>query len=172
MTDRVSTLLEGRRERLERLLDRPLDVPRTGPRSTLSDRVRGFLLEEAEDLYWNELEWENITDEEALEEGALTELAFPGLLAFVKGLLLREVMPDAKAPASPRPEVVEDILGFLAGRVVELEDRIAGVDEAEEPNVRRELDMTSHLVDLVLYRYYGLGSADVERIEIGGKTPK
>ena len=110
MTDRVSTLLEGRREHLERLLGRPLGVPRTGPRPSLPDRMRGFLREEAEDLYWNELEWENITDEEALAEGALTELAFPGLLAFVKGLLLREVMPDAKAPASPQPEVVEDIL--------------------------------------------------------------
>jgi len=171
MTDRVSTLLDGRRERLERLLERPMAVPRTGPRPTLPERVRGFLREEAEDLYWNELEWENITDEEAIEEGAMTELAFPGLLAFVKGLLLREVMPDAKAPASPQPEVVEDILGFLAGRVVELEDRLAGIDASEEPEVRRELDLTSHLVDLVLYRYHGLGSADIERIEIGQRSP-
>ncbi len=170
MTDRVSTLLEGRREHLERLLGRPLGVPRTGPRPSLPDRMRGFLREEAEDLYWNELEWENITDEEALAEGALTELAFPGLLAFVKGLLLREVMPDAKAPASPQPEVVEDILEFLGGRVVDLEDRLAGPEASEEETVRRELDMTSHLVDLVLYRYHGLGPADIERIEIGRRS--
>ncbi len=175
MTDRVSTLLGGRRERLERLLGRAMGVPRTGPRPSVSDRIRGFLREEAEDLYWNELEWENITDEEALEEGPLTELAFPGLLAFVRGLLLREVMPDAKAPPSPQPEVVEDILRFLAGRVVELEDRLADPDTDpdtdEEPSVRRELDMTSRLVDLVLYLFHGLGSSDIERIEAERLTP-
>ena len=171
MTDRVSTLLGGRRERLESLLGRPMVVPRTGPRPSVSDRVRGFLCEEAEDLYWNELEWENITDEEALEEGALTELAFPGLLAFVRGLLLREVMPDAKAPPSPQPEVVEDILRFLAGRVVELEERLAEPDDEDDVSARRELDMTSRLVDLVLYRYHGLGSSDIEKIEAGRPTP-
>jgi len=171
MTDRVNTLLGGRRERLESLLGRAVGVPRTGPRPSVSDRVRGFLREEAEDLYWNELEWENITDEEALEEGPLTELAFPGLLAFVRGLLLREVMPDAKAPASPQPEVVEDILRFLAGRVVELEDRLTDRETEEKSSVRRELGMTSRLVDLVLYRYHGLGSSDIERIEAGRLTP-
>ncbi len=171
MTDRVSTLLGGRRERLERLLGREMTLPHTGPRTPLSTNVRSFLREEAEDLYWNELEWEHITDEEALEEGPLTELAFPGFLAFVRGLLLTEVMPDAKAPASPRPEVVEDILGFLGGRVVELEDGQNGTDgdgDGEARN-RTELDMTSRLIDLVLYRFHGLGPADVERLE--GRSP-
>lgn len=164
MTDRVSTLLGGRRERLERQLGRTVDQPRTGPRAPLSPKTRAFLCEEAEDLYWNELEWEHITDEEALEEGPLTELAFPGFLAFVRGLLLTEVMPDAKAPASPRPEVVEDILGFLAKRVVELEDGLAADGESEE-QMRTELDMTSRLIDLVLYQYHGLARADIERLE-------
>jgi len=164
MTDRVSTLLGGRRERLERRLGRSVDQPRTGPRAPLSPKTRAFLREEAEDLYWNELEWENITDEEALEEGPLRELAFPGFLAFVRGLLLTEVMPDAKAPASPRPEVVEDILGFLAARVVELEDGLAGDGESEE-RMRTELDMTSRLIDLVLYQYHGLARPEIERLE-------
>jgi len=165
MTDRVSTLLGGRRERLERQLGRHVDQPRTGPRAPLSEKIRAFLREEAEDLYWNELEWENITDEEALEEGPLTELAFPGFLAFVRGLLLMEVMPDAKAPASPRPEVVEDILGFLAARVVELEDGLDGPDPESEERMRTELDMTSRLIDLVLYQYHGLARTDIERLE-------
>ncbi len=166
MTDRVSTLLGGRRERLERHLGRNVDQPRTGPRAPLAPKIRAFLREEAEDLYWNELEWENITDEEALEEGPLTELAFPGFLAFVRGLLLTEVMPDAKAPASPRPEVVEDILGFLAARVVELEDGLAGPDGEESvERMRTELDMTSRLIDLVLYQYHGLARGDIERLE-------
>lgn len=166
MTQRVTTLLEGRRERLERLLGQELEAPQTGPRPPLSDRVRGFLKEEAEDLYWNELAWENITDEEALAGGgSLTELAFPGFLAFIRGLLLREVMPDALAPASPRPEVVVDILEFLAGRVVELEECLAEPDADSPDQLRSELDMTSRLIDLVMYRYHELGPDDIERLE-------
>lgn len=165
MTDRVSTLLGGRRERLERQLGRALEAPRTGPRSPLPEKVRSFLREEAEDLYWNELEWENITDEESLEGGPLTELAFPGFLAFVRGLLLTEVMPDSKAPASPRPEVVEDILAFLSARVVELEDGLASPRPDGEDRMRLELEMTSRLVDLVLYRYHQLTPQEVERVE-------
>ena len=165
MTDRVGILLGGRRERLERLLGRALSAPNTGPRGPLSASVRSHLLEEAEDLYWNELEWENITDEEALEGGPLAELTFPGVLAFVRGLLLTEVMPDALAPASPRPEVVEDILSFLSARVVELEDGLADPDLTDGDTMRGELSMTSRLLDLVLYRYHELGTEDVEAIE-------
>lgn len=170
MTDRVSTLLGGRRERLERLLGRALEAPHTGPRPPLSEKVRAFLREEGEDLYWNELEWEDITEEEQLEGEHLTELAFPGFLAFVRGLLLTEVMPDAKAPASPRPEVVEDLMGFLAARVVELEDGLAVPAPDGEERLRFELDMTSRLVDLVLYRYHELNARDVEAVEAGRRT--
>lgn len=160
---RLDTLLAGRRERLERLLGRPLEDPRVGPRPVPSERVRRFLVEEAEDLYWNELEWENITDEEALEDGFLTELAFPGFLAFIRGLLLTEVMPDAKAPASPRPEVVEDILRFLCARVVELQEE--GSSDVTAGDTESELAMTSRLVDLVLYIFHGLTSEDIEKVE-------
>ena len=170
MTDRVSTLLGGRRERLERLLGRALGAPHTGPRPPLSDKVRSFLKEEAEDLYWNELEWENITDEEQLEGDPLTELAFPGFLAFVRGLLLTEVMPDSKAPASPRPEVVVDVLDFLAHRVVELEDGLAEDDPDGEERMRLENTMTSRLIDLVLYRYHELTAADIEQVEATRRT--
>lgn len=165
MTDRVGTLLGGRRERLERLLGRALSAPKTGPSGPLTPQMRGFLREEAEDLYWNELEWENITDEEALEDGPLAQMAFPGLLAFVRGLLLTEVMPDALAPASPRPEVVEDVLGFLAARVVELEDGLADPEVSEGESMRGEMELTSRLIDLVLYRYHELGPEDVELVE-------
>ena len=171
MTDRVSTLLGGRRERLERLLGRSLEQPHTGPRSPLSPKVREFLREEAEDLYWNELEWENITDEELLESGPLTELAFPGFLAFMRGLLLTEVMPDALAPASPRPEVVEDVLLFLGERVVELEDGLAAPDSDGETRMREELGMTSRLIDLVLYLFHELTPAEIERADTLRRTP-
>jgi hypothetical protein len=70
MTIRASTLLSGRRERLERILERELQPPTPAEANTpLEPHVREFLREEAEDLYWNELEWENITYEEALEGG-------------------------------------------------------------------------------------------------------
>ena len=165
MTDRVGTLLGGRRERLERLLGRELSAPKTGPRGPLTTQVRDHLREEAEDLYWNELAWEGITDEEALDGGPLAQLTFPGLLAYVRGLLLTEVMPDALAPASPRPEVVEDLLTFLGARVVELQDGLHDPDPSEEETMGGELELTNRLIDLVLYLYHELGAEEVERVE-------
>ena len=50
----------------------------------------------------------------------LVEFAFPGFLAFVDGLLLKEVNADSPLPATPRPEVVEEILLFLATHYLEL----------------------------------------------------
>jgi len=165
MTDRATTLLEARRERLERLLGQPLADPPRATGEPLTPDGRRYLIGEAESLYWNDLEWEHITDEEALEEGRLTQLTFPGFLAYVRGLLLREVMPDSKAPASPRPQVVEEILRFLAGRVVELEEAVGASANGEADKLRTELEVTSHLVDLVLYELHGVSEEDVERIE-------
>ena len=167
MTDRASTLLDARRERLERILGRPLAEPAPGSHEPLTAEGRRYLLGEAESLYWNDLEWEHITDEEALEEGPITQMTFPGFLAFVRGLLLHEVMPDSKAPATPRPQVVEDILRFLTGRVVELEEGLANPMDGEADKLRTELDVTNHLVDLVLYELHELSEEDIERIETG-----
>lgn len=165
MNERVKTLLEGRRERLESVLGRELTTPRGADDPPLTEERREYLLEEARDLYWNELEWENLTEEERLEEGAFTEMAFPGLLAFVRGLLLQETMPDALAPARPRPEVVEDLLSFLAGRVVELRDEMPDIPGEETRRMEIELAMTSRLVDLVLYELHELDEGEVERVE-------
>ena len=165
MTDRATTLIEGRRERLERILGPGLKAPRPTPSAPLTADARAYLVEEAQNLYWNDLEWERITDEEALEAGPIAQLAFPGFLAFIRGLLLHEVMPDSQAPATPRPQVVEDVLGFLARRVVELEDELTTAPADEADTMRIELDMTSQLVDLVLYQFHGVGPKDVERIE-------
>jgi hypothetical protein len=150
---------------MERVLGRTLSPPEAGANEPLPDETRAYLLSEAQDLYWNELEWENITDEEALDEGPVAELTFPGVLAYVRGLLLSEVMPDALSPANPRPRVVADLLEFLAGRVVELEDGLAEPDVSEADRLRSEADMTSGLVDRVLYLYHGLDEKDVERLE-------
>lgn len=165
MTNRATTLLEARRERLERLLGQPLAAPTPATGEPLTAEGRRYLLGEAESLYWNDLEWEHITDEEAGEHGRITQLTFPGFLAFVRGLLLHEVMPDSKAPPSPRPQVVEEILRFLTGRVVELEEQLAAPGDGEPDKLRTELEVTSHLVDLVLYLLHGVSEEDVERIE-------
>lgn len=139
--------LARRRARLERLLQHPL-VPPTP--SGINAERRAYLREEAEDLYWNELEWEKLTSEEMRTGGSeLVELAFPGFLAFVDGLLLKEVQRDSLAPASPRPEVVEDVLLFLSRRYLELL-----AEAGEDKQLERE--MTERLMDLVLYRLHGL----------------
>lgn len=144
--------LARRRARLEQILQSPLVPPRS---SGIDEARRTFLLEEAEELYWNELEWEKLTSEEMQGGSELVEFAFPGFLTFVDGLLLKEVNSDSQAPASPRPEVVEDILLFLARRHLEL------LPETDEQSVL-ERQMTARLIDLVLYRLHGIAFDRVE----------
>lgn len=164
MTGRAKTILTGRRERMERTLDRKLRPPE-GADGPISDETRKHLMSEAEDLYWNELEWEHITDEEAVDGGPLVELTFPGLLAYVRGLLLTEVMPDSLSPANPRPQVVADFLGFLAERVVDLGETLDADDASEPDKMKRELEMTSDLIDRVLYLYHDLAEEEIELAE-------
>jgi hypothetical protein len=156
--DQGGEFVKRRRKRLSRLLQRPLTPP--PPSGDLSEESRRFLLEEAEELYWNELSWEQITEEEGLADSGLVEFTFPGFLAFAEGLLLREVMPDSLAPARPRPEVVEDILHFLALRCADLA-------ETDSEEARMEREVTLRLIDLVLYRQHGIDVEEVERLEEG-----
>lgn len=165
MRDRVATLIRGRRERLTRALGHPLAEPEKDD-TPLPEASRNHLLEEARDLYWNELEWEHITEEEATDGPPLSELTFPGLLAFVRGLLLTEVQPDALAPAEPRPQVVDDLMAFLARRILELEEAIDDGDDGDDATrLRGELTTTDRLLDLVLYQYHGLAGDEVEQVE-------
>jgi len=165
MTGRAKMILTGRRERMERILDRKLEPPTAGADTPITEETREHLLSEAQDLYWNELEWEHITDEEAMEGGPIVELTFPGLLAYVRGLLLTEVMPDALSPANPRPQVVDDLLVFLADRVVELEESLDEDDTSEPEKLKRELEMTSELIDRVLYLYHEVSDQEIELVE-------
>ena len=161
MNDRVNTLLGGRRERLSHLLGRYLS-PSWGPSAPA--HVREHLLEEATDLYWNELEWEHITGDAGTGDGEI-ERAFAGLLAFVRGLLLRGLSPSGE-DTEPRPEVVEELLQFLATRVLELDERIStGATEDEPEKMQRELDMTDRLLDLVLYQWLELSPQEAARAE-------
>jgi hypothetical protein len=159
VNDRVTTLLGGRRERLGQVIGRYLSPPRA-PQAP--PHVRQHLMEEATDLYWNELEWEHITHEAGDDA---VERMFPGLLAFVRGLLLNESVAGHE-DAEPRPEVVEELLRFLAGRVLELDELISTGDVDGEPEkVRWELDMTDRLLDLVLYHWLELSPQEAARAE-------
>ncbi len=167
MNDRATTLLEGRREKMERALGRPLAVPEPATGGELSESERDHLRNAATDLYLNELAWENITKEEQVEGEPLAELAFPGFLAFIQGLLLQQVMPDSLAPANPRPEIAEEVVRFLAERVVALQDDMGGDGEAEDSDrdaeqEARDLGLTDRLLDLVLFRLHGVDPADAE----------
>lgn len=162
MNDRATTLLKGRREKIERALGRPLTLPEPARGADLSEAEREHLREAATDLYLNELAWENITDEERVEDEPLAELAFPGFLAFIQGLLLDQVMPDSLAPANPRPEIAEDVVRFLAERVVALQDEMGGDGEGDAEQQARDLALTDRLLDLVLFRLHGVDPADAE----------
>ena len=162
MNDRATTLLKARREKLERALGRPLAVPEPASGPELSESERDHLRTAATDLYLNELAWENITEEEQVEGEPLAELAFPGFLAFIQGLLLEKVMPDSLAPANPRPEIVEDLVQFLAQRVVALQDEMGGGGEGDAEQEARDLALTDRLLDVVLFRLHGVDPADAE----------
>lgn len=151
---RAERLLADHRERLQRIVQRPLKAP-AGP-AVEPERLE-HLLQQAQELYWNELAWEQITADEA-DRGRLVELMFPGLLAFVDGLLLRESNRDSAAPAIPRPTVVEGVLRFLAGRSVR-----AWEESGEEAEAERLV--TERLIDLVLYRLYAVAVEGTPRLD-------
>lgn len=150
-------LLAWRRLRLSRRLARELPVP--PPSGDLPEEHRRFLGQQAEELYWEELSWERLTQDEGLGQRGLVELTFPGFLAFVDGLLLEEAAADAPVPPSPRPEVVEDVLLFLASRVIALEG-----ETDPEPAVEREA--TLRLIDLLLYRLHHVDVHEAHRLEL------
>ncbi len=154
--------VELRRARILERIGRVAE--RVGASSTpLSEEKRAHLRSEAEDLYWNEISWEELTDEEAVGGGHLTELVFPGFLTFVDGLLLERVPKDALAPARPHPDAVEEILTFLGEQYADLSVRIENGADSDRLVWNRA--MTSALIDLVLYRLYRLSPAEREEIE-------
>ncbi len=157
----ASELLELRRSRICSALGRAL-VPAAIHADPISPERLEFFRREAEDLYWNELSWEELTDEELIGGGHLTELVFPGLLAYVNGLLVERAPADTLAPARPHPDAVEEILGFLGERFATLTAELeAGADSQRVVWARA---MTGDLIDLVLYRLYRLTPADIERV--------
>jgi hypothetical protein len=154
--------VERRRAHVCGALDRPAQVVGADAEPLSAQRLE-FVRGEAEELYENELSWEELTDEEAIPGGHLTEMVFPGLLALVEGLLVDRVPDDALAPARPHPDGVEEILVFLGERYADATARLeAGADSQKLVWARH---MTARLIDLVLYRLYRLTPAEQERLE-------
>jgi hypothetical protein len=169
MTDgtRAKDLIDSRRRRLQETVGRSLAIPEGTTEPPLTPDRRDYLLGEAKDLYWNDLEWENLTGEESVEEGVLAELVFPGLLAYVRGLLVTEVPPDSLAGPAPRPEVVEGLLEFLAGRTLELDEAVRNGKGEDRARLQGEFHLTSAVLDRVLMEYHGVSPEDVGTLELG-----
>ncbi len=158
-------VIEVRRARILRVIGRPAEPVGVGG-VPLARAHHIHLVREAEDLYWNELAWEEITDEERVAGGHLTELVFPGFLAFVDGLLEEMSPPGSFETRNSHPEVVEEILLFLAGRYAETQALLdGGADSAKVVWARA---LTSQLIDLVLIRLHDLTSEERELLESNG----
>jgi hypothetical protein len=123
---------------------------------------RKHLFEEACELYWNELNWEELTDEEMVEGGELTEMVFPGLLAFVDALLPKATNGEPDRDREHR-DVAHDFMLWLGARLAELRDARPADPDAQLRS-RREAGITDELIDLVAFRLYSLGAPEIEQL--------
>jgi hypothetical protein len=155
------TLVEERLRALRRILERDLDPDNIVLRPTAA-ASRRHLFEEACDLYWNELNWEQLTEEERVSGGELTEMVFPGLLALVDALLPRSRNGEPDRDREHR-DVAHDFLLWLAGRLVEI--RVTRPEDDEDrQRLHHEAQVTDDLIDLVSCRLFCLTDAEIERI--------
>jgi len=123
---------------------------------------RKHLFEEACELYWNELNWEELTDEEMVEGGELTEMVFPGLLAFVDALLPKATNGEPDRDREHR-DVAHDFMLWLGARLCELRDARSD-DPDTQLRSRREAVITDELIDLVAFRLYSLDGPEIEQL--------
>lgn len=156
------TLVHERVRALSRLVDRDLDPGDVVLRPTAVES-RKHLFEEACELYWNEMNWEQITDEELTEGDELTEMVFPGLLTLVDALLPRGANGEPDRSREHR-DVAHDFLRWLAARLVELRTR-REEDQEDRKETRREAQITDDLVDLVIYRLYSITDEEISRLK-------
>lgn len=156
------TLVEERLRGLRRAVDRDL-APVDVVLRPATPRVRRHLFEEACELYWNELSWEEITDEEMVEGGALTEMVFPGLLALIDAFLPRGSTGEPDRGREHR-DVAHDFLLWLAARLVELRNA-RPEDNGDRLQIQRQIAVTDELIDLVAFRLYSLTNDEIERYQ-------
>jgi hypothetical protein len=155
------TLVEERVRALRRRVSRDLDPDDLVLRPTAL-AARRHLFEEACELYWNELNWEQLTHEELVGEGELTEMVFPGLLTLVDAWLPRADNGEPDRDREHR-DVAHDFLLWLAGRLVEL--RVQKPEDGTDRDTRkREIQVTDELIDLVTYRLYCISDGEIENL--------
>lgn len=155
--------IERRLRKIEKILNRPL--PPHPPAEQTAERTHRHLLEEAQELYRNELAWEEETGEESTDSGFVVALVFPGTLALVDALV-RSLPATEEGEGGPHRDVVISFLDWLADRLFRLRAGEAGVSGMDRA---KQVDLTDHLIDLVIHRYCELDASDVERLEsLGG----
>ena len=155
----AQAFVEQRRSRMGRELGR-VPEPACGDVEPLRPERLTHFRREAEELYWNELVWEELTDEEAIAGGHMTEMVFPGFLAFVDGLMLESDPGGSGRAACPHPDAVEEILTFLGERYTEASHDLENGCDSQKVVWARQ--MARQLVDLVLYRLYRLDPGEQE----------
>lgn len=162
LADTARTLVDERLRGARQVSSRDVAV-RDVVVTPTEEESRDHLLREACELYWNELQWESTYSEETIGDEEFTEMVFPGLLSLLDALLpTRENgEPDRERE---RRDVIHDFLFWLGGRLVELRETTP-VNPSERLRVRRQARMTANLMDLVIYRIYGLKDDEIDRLE-------
>ncbi len=151
--------VEMRMRAVAELLGRAL--PPHPPAERTPEEQHRHLLEEAQQLYENELSWEEETGEESMESGAVVSLVFPGTLALVDALVTSHD-PSERGEGGPHRDVVASFLGWLADRLLKL--RSGGLHSSATIRAK-EADLTDRLIDLVLHRYCQLSQSEIELLE-------
>lgn len=125
-----------------------------------SPEVRRHLFEEACELYWNEMSWEEITEEELIGDEELTEMIFPGLLALIDAFLPKAPNGEPDRDREHR-DVVHDFLDWLAARLVTLREARPAAEDARARNLRQK-NVTDSLIDLIAFRVCALTNDEIE----------
>ncbi|MFQ5688850.1 MAG: hypothetical protein ACE5HQ_01075 [Gemmatimonadota bacterium] len=159
----AKTLIEERLRSLRKAVARrlaPVDIVL----KPATPEVRKHLFEEACELYWNELSWEEASDEERVGDVQLTEMVFPGLLTLLDALLPRAPNGEPDRDREHR-DVAHDFLLWLAARLVELRNS-RPEENGDRIRLRRQAAVTDELIDLVAFRLYSLSDEEIERLQI------
>jgi hypothetical protein len=136
-------------------------LPPHPPAEQTPDVQHRHLLEEAQQLYENELAWEEETGEESMEEGAVVSLVFPATLALIDALVTSHAAGE-RGEGGPHRDVVATFAEWLSSRLRKLR---SGEIRGSATERAKEADLTDRLIDLVLYRYCGLSPDEIERID-------
>jgi len=151
--------IEARLGSIAELLGR--ELPPHPPPDRTPEAQHQHLFEEAQQLYENELAWEEETGEESTESGSVVALVFPGTLALVDALLTSHATSEL-GEGGPHRDVVAHFLEWLSDRLLKLR---SGQIHASATERAKEVDLTDRLIDLVLHRYCELSDDEMDRLD-------